>query len=57
MLFAEIFRFYKIYVVANDGYPPGSEITITHIKQMKIKVESSGPISSPQQPQKIVTKP
>jgi len=57
MLFTEIFRFYRITVAANDGLPPGSEITITNIKQMKIKVESveQAPISH--QLQKVESKP
>jgi len=57
MLFTEIFRFYRITVAANDGLPPGSEITITNIKQMKIKVEPSeqAPISA--QTHKVESKP
>jgi len=56
MLFTEIFHFYKISIAASDGYPPRSEITITNIKQMKIKIKSSELISSIQQPQKDESK-
>jgi len=46
MLFTQNFHFYRITVAANDGYPPGSEITITNIKQMKIKIKPSEQVSS-----------
>jgi len=57
MLFTEIFRFYRITVVANDGLPLGSEITITNIKQMKIKVELFEQAPTSHQIQKIESKP
>jgi len=53
MLFTEIFHFYRITVAANDGFPPGLEITITNIKQMKIKIEPSEQAPHSLQTQKV----
>jgi len=49
ILFTKIFYYYRIFVVAKDGFPFGSEITITNIRRMKIKLEPSGPTATFQQ--------